>query len=196
MDPDGRTAFDADGNEHKLKQSMKTSKAGLEFIKSYEKLVLKPYNDGYGNWTIGYGHKITAKEVEAMKNGIDVDTADKFFQQDIKWIEDGINKNFDGVAPLLQNEFDALVSLGFNVGRHELVNSEIFDYAEVTDPSYFKNKHDSSAYEKAITNKFREYNNANKKYSLGLDKRRIDEAEMFFYGDYIRDNKIIKVLAE
>ena len=195
-DPDGRTAFDANGNEHKLKQSMNTSKAGLEFIKSYEKLVLKPYNDGYGNWTIGYGHKITAKEAEAMKNGIDVDTADKFFQQDIKWIEDGINKNFDGVAPLLQNEFDALVSLGFNVGRHELVNSEIFDYAEVTDPSYFKNKHDSSAYEKAITNKFREYNNANKKYSLGLDKRRIDEAEMFFYGDYIRDNKIIKVLAE
>ena len=196
VDPDGRTAFDADGNEHKLKQSMKTSKAGLEFIKSYEKLVLKSYNDGYGNWTIGYGHKITAKEAEAMKNGIDVDTADKFFQQDIKWIEDGINKNFDGVAPLLQNEFDALVSLGFNVGRHELVNSEIFDYAEVTDPYYFKNKHDSSAYEKAITNKFREYNNANKKYSLGLDKRRIDEAEMFFYGDYIRDNKIIKVLAE
>lgn len=195
-DPDGRTAFDANGNEHKLKQSMNTSKAGLEFIKSYEKLVLKPYNDGYGNWTIGYGRKITAKEAEAMKNGIDVDTADKFFQQDIKWIEDGINKNFDGVAPLLQNEFDALVSLGFNVGRHELVNSEIFDYAEVTDPSYFKNKHDSSAYEKAITNKFREYNNANKKYSLGLDKRRIDEAEMFFYGDYIRDNKIIKVLAE
>ena len=91
--------FDADGNEHKLKQSMKTSKAGLEFIKSYEKLVLKPYNDGYGNWTIGYGHKITAKGTEAMKNGIDVDTADKFFQQDIKWIEDGINKNFDGVAP-------------------------------------------------------------------------------------------------
>jgi len=98
-DPDGRTAFDANGNEHKLKQSMNTSKAGLEFIKSYEKLVLKPYNDGYGNWTIGYGHKITAKGAEAMKNGIDVDTADKFFQQDIKWIEDGINKNFDGVAP-------------------------------------------------------------------------------------------------
>ncbi|WP_435372812.1 glycoside hydrolase family protein [Treponema pedis] len=93
------------------------------------------------------------------------------------------------LPPLSQNEFDALVSLGFNVGRHELVNSEIFDYAEVTDPSYFKNKHDSSVYEKAITNKFREYNNANKKYSLGLDKRRIDEAEMFFYGDYIRDNK-------
>ena len=192
----GAMTFDANGNEHKLKQSMNTSKAGLEFIKIYEKLVLKPYNDGYGNWTIGYGHKITAKGAEAMKNGIDVDTADKFFQQDIRWIEDGINKNFDGVAPLLQNEFDALVSLGFNVGRHELVNSEIFDYAEVTDPSYFKNKHDSSAYEKAITNKFREYNNANKKYSLGLDKRRIDEAEMFFYGDYIRDNKIIKVLAE
>ena len=196
IDPDGRTAFDADGNEHKLKQPMKTSKAGLEFIKSYEKLVLKPYNDGYGNWTIGYGHKITAKEAEAMKNGIDVDTADKFFQQDIKWIEDGINKNFDGVAPLSQNEFDALVSLGFNAGRGALINSKIFRYVEVTDPSYFKSKHDSSAYEKAITNKFREYNKPNKRYSLGLDKRRIDEAEMFFYGDYIRDNKIIKVLAE
>ncbi|WP_420804811.1 lysozyme [Treponema pedis] len=140
-----------------------------------------PGIDGYGNWTIGYGHKITAKEAEAMKNGIDVDTAEKFFQQDIEWIEDRINKNFDGIVPLSQNEFGALVSLGFNAGRGALVNSKIFCYAEVTDPSYFKNKHDSSVYEKAITNKFREYNNANKKYSLGLDKRRIDEAEIFLW---------------
>ena len=167
---------------------MSISAAGLDFIRSYETLQLKPYNDGYGNWTIGYGHKITAEEAAAMSEGIDQATADAMLAEDIAWIEAGVNNNFDG--ELTQNEFDALVSLGFNIGRSALVNSDIFDYAEVTDPSYFTKPYDKKAYEAAVLQKFRQYINSGETYSLGLDRRRVDEAEMFLYGDYSRDNDL------
>ncbi len=49
--------------------------------------------------------------------------------KDINWIEVGINKNFEGTF-LTQNQFDALVSLGINIGRSSLVNSEFFSDAE------------------------------------------------------------------
>ncbi|MDD5930388.1 MAG: glycoside hydrolase family protein [Spirochaetales bacterium] len=49
--------------------------------------------------------------------------------KDLYNIEEGINKNFKG-SSLTQNQFDALVSLGINIGRSSLVNSEFFSDAE------------------------------------------------------------------
>jgi GH24 family phage-related lysozyme (muramidase) len=37
---------------------MRVSEIGLGFIKRGERFVDRPYDDGYGNPTIGYGHKI------------------------------------------------------------------------------------------------------------------------------------------
>lgn len=34
------------------------NQASTQLIQSYEKFRSKPYNDGYGYWTVGYGHRV------------------------------------------------------------------------------------------------------------------------------------------
>jgi lysozyme len=88
---------------------VKTSAAGIEFLKHHEGLRLHAYRDVKGVWTIGYGHTgdvhegrvITAHQAEALLE-VDLDRVER----DIETLFPGAN----------QNQFDALVSLGFNVG--------------------------------------------------------------------------------
>ncbi len=39
-----------------MKQQMKISQTGIDFIKGYEALRLEAYDHGVGVWTIGWGH--------------------------------------------------------------------------------------------------------------------------------------------
>ena len=156
---------------------MKTSEKGVEFIKKYEKFVSEPYKaTENGNLTIGYGHEI--KEGESFVS-ITEKEATELLKKDLEWIEEGINKNYEGSNPLTQQQFDALVSLGINAGRSGLVRSEIFKYAEqgVVD-------------EAKILEAFRQKNTSQGVYLKGLDYRRYDEAEMYLYGDYERNNDL------
>src|SRR6476469_10986937 len=92
------------------------SQAGRDRLKRREKLELQAYPDpGSANgdpWTIGYGH--TGSEVhkglvwtEAQCNAA--------FDADLAKFEDGVNLLL-GASPTNQNQFDALVSLAFNIG--------------------------------------------------------------------------------
>lgn len=101
------------------------SKAGLDFIKAYEKLKLAPYDDARNFCTIGYGHLIAEKKCSVLAkdkdaeyllyaNGIDEKKAKQILEQDL---EDTITLVKLAVkVPLHQHEFDALVSLAFNCG--------------------------------------------------------------------------------
>ena len=127
-----------------------------------------------GNNTIGYGHEIKSSE---SYTEITEKKAQELLATDLKWFEDGINKNYSGKTTLSQNQFDALVSLGFNIGRGALVNSSIFKLAE-------NGETDS----KKILDAFLEFNSSDGIVLDGLKKRRYDEAEMYLYGDYSCDN--------
>lgn len=106
--------------------SLKISDKGAAFIKAWEKCKLQPYNDSEGFCSIGWGHLIKRqscgsiheeKDFEKYKNGIDQNTADQLFLNDLERTE-GIVKSRVQV-PLHQHEYDALVSLVFNMGSFQ-----------------------------------------------------------------------------
>ena len=45
---------------------MQTSVEGRKFIESQEGLVLHPYKDAVGVWTIGYGHTPSSEDAPAI----------------------------------------------------------------------------------------------------------------------------------
>jgi len=101
---------------------MKTSQAGLEFIAKWEGTVLKPYKDVAGLRTIGVGHLIVAGENFPDGVSITKDQALDILARDVGKCEVAIEKNIK--VPLTQNQFDALVSFGFNCGTGMYTSSD------------------------------------------------------------------------
>jgi len=95
---------------------MKTSKAGIDLIKQFEGCRLKAYRCQAGVYTIGYGH---TKGVTAGMT-ITQQQAEDMLQQDLATYE----KAVDGIgAKLTQGQFDAAVSLCYNIGTSAFTNS-------------------------------------------------------------------------
>ena len=90
--------------------TMDISADGIAFIKEFEGLELDAYQDIAGIWTIGYGHTATA--CQDMR--ITEDKADTLLRWDLKLFEKAVNDAVN--VELKQYEFDALVSLTFNIG--------------------------------------------------------------------------------
>lgn len=97
-----------------VNENLRMSEQGLALLKQREGHGRKAYRDTQGVWTIGYGHThfdgppiphegltITAEEEEAM------------LRRDIVRYENIVKKNVK--VPLLQNQFDALTSICYNV---------------------------------------------------------------------------------
>jgi GH24 family phage-related lysozyme (muramidase) len=137
---------------------MKTSAEGLNLIKGFEGFRSCAYQDSVGVWTIGYGH------TRGVNEGMCIDRAqaENFLREDVKSVEDALNReNFN----LRQNQFDALVSLFFNVGTGHLKNFK----------SDLANNPDSIL----IPNRMTKYVYAAGKILPGLVKRRNIEAELY-----------------
>lgn len=81
-------------------------------IKGWEGCRLTAYRCPAGVWTIGYGH--TGADVCQGKK-ITQAEADNLFEKDIKKFADKVAPLFTGVH-LTTNQFDALVSLSYNIG--------------------------------------------------------------------------------
>lgn len=99
---------------------MKTSPAGLEFIKNEEGCVLHIYKDQAGYPTIGVGHLI--KSGEEFTTLTEIEALD-LLAEDLKVAEDAVNGKV--IVSLNQNQFDALVSFTFNVGTGALEKSTL-----------------------------------------------------------------------
>lgn len=91
---------------------MKLSQAGAQALEQREGIRLEAYPDTRGIWTIGVGH--TGPEVH---RGLvwTQEQVDDAFWKDVAWAEDEVNRCV--VVPLTQNQFDALVSFTFNIGK-------------------------------------------------------------------------------
>lgn len=87
------------------------SQDGINLIKQFEGCALKAYKCPAGVWTIGYGHTKDVKEGLV----ITPDFAEQLLKQDLLSFEKEINTACSECS-LTQNEFDALVSLVFNIG--------------------------------------------------------------------------------
>ncbi len=103
---------------------MKTSKAGIELIKRWEGSKLTAYRCPAGVWTIGYGHTSAAGEprvTEGMK--ISASEAERILAQDLATYEQAVDKAI--TRPMTQPQFDAMVSLCYNIGQGAFAGSSV-----------------------------------------------------------------------
>lgn len=110
-------------------------------IKEFEALRLKAYmptpND---RWTIGWGHTSTARPGMVITE----DQAEELLKDDLTWVYRVIEDHT--VMPLTQPQYDALVSLIFNIGGNAFAGSTVKRrinegrYAEAADAFLMWNK--------------------------------------------------------
>lgn len=83
---------------------------GLALIKRFEGLELTAYKDIVGVWTIGYGHTGQVKAGMVITEA----EAETLLRRDLEYFQALVYRRV--TVDLNQNEFDALVSLAFNIG--------------------------------------------------------------------------------
>jgi lysozyme len=81
--------------------------------------------------TIGYGHLIAKSEWSKYKNGITKAQADTFFNTDLTPFVNSVKNKVS--AKILQQEFDAMVILTFNIGSSSFGSSSVLKL--VNDPN-------------------------------------------------------------
>jgi lysozyme len=147
---------------------MKLDDNGYKLIQEFEGLSLVPYLCSAKVATIGYGATFypSGKKVTMQDAPISLvtakwmlkETADKFASDVDKMIKSNIN----------QNQFNAIVSLAYNIGLGGLQKSSLLRKVNV-------NPNDPT-----ITNSFLVWNKAGGKVLNGLTKRRTIEAKLYF----------------
>ena len=145
---------------------MKTSQRGLDLIKRYEGIKLKPYRCPAGLWTVGCGHLIGNGNMlpDSWNRKFTIEEVNALLATDVCRFERGIERHIS--AKLTQGMFDALVSFSFNVGLGTLQRSSLRQKI---------NRGDYEGAKKVLL----KYNKAGGKVLKGLDNRRKDEAALF-----------------
>ena len=101
---------------------MKASNRIINKIKEFEGFSAKPYYDSAGVLTIGYG---TTKDASKYKN-ISKETATQLLLRDLAEFETQLNNYINNRGySLNQNQYDAMVSLAYNIGPSGFKNSEV-----------------------------------------------------------------------
>tara|TARA_E500000331_G_scaffold111324_2_gene108464 strand:+ start:17927 stop:18658 length:732 start_codon:yes stop_codon:yes gene_type:complete len=104
----------------------KISPNGEQLIKSFEGLakvgddgLVRSYRCAAGRWTIGWGH------CKGVRSGMAVTEAEceEFFREDVSVFEHAVRRHIQ--VPLTQFQFDALVSLVFNIGEGNFSSSTL-----------------------------------------------------------------------
>ncbi|NNP73790.1 lysozyme [Acinetobacter defluvii] len=145
--------------------TLQVSPQGRELICSFEGLALTAYDDGTGCWTIGYGTTRYPDQTPVKAfDTCSVQQANSYMQHDLQKFENAVTQS---VKVLLnQNQFDALVSLSYNIGINAFKNSTLLRYLNVAD------------YQKAAQ-QFDVWVYANGKRMQGLSNRRAVERALF-----------------
>lgn len=139
---------------------MKTGQAGLHLIKTFEGLKLNAYLCPAKVWTIGYG---TTKGVEPGM-AITAAKAEELLSDDLRRFEDTVNTSV--AVPITQNQFDALVSLAYNIGSGAFRASTLLRKLNAKDYA-------------GAAEQFPRWNKANRKVLAGLTRRREAERKLF-----------------
>mgnify|MGYP001384206328 CR=1 FL=1 len=141
---------------------MKTSERGINLIQHFEGFYNKPYYCPAGVLTIGYGTVI--QDPTPYMNGITKEQATELMMKEVVRNEKSIGRLI--VAPLNQNQFDALISFVYNLGAGNLQISTL------------RRKINSLDYAGAA-NEFLKWCKAGGRVLPGLVRRRKVEAELF-----------------
>lgn len=107
------------------KTTYTVSDKGLEQIIKHEGEILKVYLDPVGLPTVGVGHLLLPSEKKIFPVGtrITKEVSRHFLRKDIARFEKAVNAAVN--VPINQNQFDALVSLSFNIGEGAFKRSTV-----------------------------------------------------------------------
>jgi len=97
------------------------NQAGLDMIKYFEGWRDKPYDDGAGFMTVGYGHKILPSDTIPVP--ITKFEGESLLRSDLYDAERAVLRLIK--IPLTDNQFAALVSFTFNLGGGALQRSTL-----------------------------------------------------------------------
>ena len=98
-----------------IDQQFSVSQNSIDLICGFEGKALKAYDDGVGVWTIGFGTTIYPNRVRVKQGDTCTSEQAKFYMQsDLRKFEQAVNNAV--IVSLNQNQFDALVSLAYNIG--------------------------------------------------------------------------------
>lgn len=148
------SAMLATGNAQQLSMN------GLEIIKQFEGFSPTPYPDHKG-YSVGYGHLIKPGE---NLDSVTREQAEQLLLGDVAWAEQAVRTAVK--VDLDQNEFDALVSLAYNIGAGAFKNSTLVK------------KLNSGDFEGAAA-QFAVWNRASGAVNTALVERRAIEADLF-----------------
>lgn len=147
---------------------MKTSQAGVNFIKGFEGKRLSAYQDSVGVWTIAYGTIKYPNGVRVKKGDTCTESqAESYLKHDLITFENAINRLVK--VKLTQNQFDALASFTYNLGETNLASSTLLKKLNAKDY-------------KGAASEFIRWNKAGGKVLNGLTNRRQSETNIFNKG--------------
>lgn len=166
---------------------MRTSPAGIELIKRNEGCELRAYLDTIADppvWTIGYG--CTGPDIHEglrwTQEQADRALAERLAREFEPGVMAAIRTHPTGVVPTTQAQFDAMVSLAWNIGVGRLDDPETPE----NEGRGFKGSsvaryHRAGDYQRAA-DAFRLWNRAGGKVVRGLSRRREEERELYLKG--------------
>ena len=97
----------------------RVSRAAIELIKQFEGYRRQAAQLPDGRWTIGYGHTLTARDgAEVCETD-----AEALLVYDLISVQHAVNENT--LAPIGQNQFDALTCFAFNIGTDNFRRSQV-----------------------------------------------------------------------
>lgn len=147
---------------------MKLNNAGYLLITEFEGYSSKPYLCPAKIPTIGYGNTYyrDGKRVTLLDKEINKQVAFEMFKSIADRFADRVSKLVK--TPLNQNQFNACVSLAYNIGMANFMNSTLLKLVN-------KNHNDI-----LIGLEFKRWNKVNKKEVAGLTRRRNYESDIYF----------------
>lgn len=143
---------------------MKHSQSAIDLIKKSRKLltVASPLWNGY--LYIGYGHRLRLNDGVDIEDKLSKKKATELLEKDLKLVSKQILKYL--TRQLTQNQFDALVSLVYDIGIKSLVSSGTMDL--INTGEFIE-----------ASQKFRQWNRYKKTPIYQLIKSRKMEIELF-----------------
>ena len=144
---------------------MVVSHFGVDLICGFEGKRLIAYDDGVGVWTIGFGTTVYPNGIKVKKGDTCTEAQAKaYMAHDLKKFEDAVNNVVK--VPLKQNQFDALVSLAYNIGTDAFSKSTLVKKLNANDI-------------RGAADQFDVWVNAGGKRMQGLVNRRAKEKALF-----------------
>lgn len=156
---------------------MKTSSIGRNLIKTFEGYRSEAYLCPAGRWTIGYGHTRGVQEGDTCSCA----EADIFLQEDLRDAERTVEAT--GLR-LSQLQFDALVSLVYNIGSGNFQESTLL-----------KRLKTSTAASESLEEAWKRWKYAGGVIQKGLVRRRAAEWSLYKRGFFLMTLPVLALAA-